>query len=59
MTTLFDVGDEISVRLTGKVMRYTADRNGDAYTVWGPSDELRNRQTVWGNKSQRYKETEQ
>ena len=33
MTTLFDVGDEISVRLTGKVLRYTADRNGDAYTV--------------------------
>ena len=33
MKMMFDIGDRISVRLTGEIIRYSADRGGDAYTV--------------------------
>lgn len=42
MTTLFDVGDKISFKLTGKILSYTKDRNGDCYTI---EVEAKNRNT--------------
>ena len=33
MTTLFDVGDEITVTLNGRIKRYTNDGYGDCYTI--------------------------
>ena len=33
MKTLFDIGDEIRVTLTGKVLEYSVSANGDCYTI--------------------------
>ena len=33
MKTLFDIGDEINVTLKGKVIEYSASKNGDCYTI--------------------------
>lgn len=33
MKTLFDIGDEISVTLKGKVVEYSASKGGDCYII--------------------------
>ena len=33
MKTLFDIGDEIMVTLSGKVLEFSASANGDCYTI--------------------------
>lgn len=33
MRTDFDIGDIITLQVTGKVVRYSAEHNGDCYTV--------------------------
>lgn len=33
MTTLFDIGDKISFKMTGTVEEYTNSRNGDCYRI--------------------------
>ena len=38
MTTLFDIGDVISVRLIGEIKEYTKTKNGDCYRITIKSD---------------------
>jgi len=33
MTTLYDIGDEIKITLEGKVIEYSATRDGDCYVI--------------------------
>lgn len=33
MNTLFDIGDEIEIRIKGVVSRYQNDKYGDKYTI--------------------------
>lgn len=33
MKTLFDIGDEISITMKGKVIEYSASKNGDCYII--------------------------
>lgn len=33
MTTMFDIGDLITVNLIGKVLEYRASKDGDCYTI--------------------------
>lgn len=33
MTTLYDIGDKILITLDGKVIEYSASRNGDCYVI--------------------------
>lgn len=33
MKTLFDIGDEISVTLKGKVVEYSVSKDGDCYII--------------------------
>ena len=33
MKTLYDIGDEIKVTLEGKVIEYSASKDGDCYTI--------------------------
>lgn len=41
MTTLFDIGDEITFKMTGTVEEYTNSRNGDCYRIKIKSDNSR------------------
>lgn len=41
MTTLFDIGDEITFKITGTVEEYTNSRNGDCYRIKIKSDNSR------------------
>lgn len=42
MTTLFDIGDQITFKMTGTVEEYTNSRNGDCYRIKIKSDNSRN-----------------
>ena len=42
MTTLFDIGDEITFKMTGTVEEYTNSKNGDCYRIKIKSDNSRN-----------------
>lgn len=33
MTTLFNIGDEITFNVTGKIIEYSASKNGDCYVI--------------------------
>lgn len=33
MTTLYDIGDNIKITLDGKVIGYSASKDGDSYTI--------------------------
>ena len=33
MTTLFNIGDEITFTVTGKIIEYSASGNGDCYVI--------------------------
>lgn len=33
MTTLYDIGDSIKITLEGKVIEYSATRDGDCYVI--------------------------
>ncbi len=42
MTTLFDIGDKITFKMTGTVEEYTNSKNGDCYRIKIKSDNSRN-----------------
>jgi len=42
MTTLFDIGDKITFKMTGTVEEYTNSRNGDCYRIKIKSDNPHN-----------------
>lgn len=33
MTTLFNIGDEVTFNVTGKIIEYSAGRGGDCYVI--------------------------
>lgn len=42
MTTLFDIGDKITFKMTGTVEEYTNSKNGDCYRIKIKSANSRN-----------------
>lgn len=33
MTTMFDIGDKITLQMTGEVVEYSASKDGDCYII--------------------------